>query len=394
MSPTARGYKLPEPTPLHSVWARRDRSKTDLANNKQIESPSRPHRLAMACDILSVDKRKDDSGSNLQSKLNNLDAKSGFIADVIVAHEDEPNLMESDREPNQAFVSQKKLTQLTFNLQSEYKVEKENDGRRAQGQSRDASSINSMTSNSATGKQSKKNFLEGRTHQIKFQLLSAKANHTAEDPRHSPYNHPRHAKSPNRSRPLPPVSPLPSIPQQLKHSYVQDIVRFDSKNESVNTNYKQSPDDIMTVRAIKICEAKTVVANAKVTSALQKGSKLSYQLNLSNCGIKDVDLVNIFSPPNKKTFQNKTEINVSSNQITNDGLSIILSRMSEMDLKIGVINASKNDIDERCLPLILKFVKNHKNDLTDIDLTKNRIDQTNTLDLVQEIRVCGVMVVL
>lgn len=348
----------------------------------------------MACDILSVEKRKEDSGSNLQSKLKNLDAKSGFIADVIVAHEDEPNLMESDKEPNHAFASQIKQTQLTFDLQSEYQVDKENEKREAKRRSRGISSAKSITSCSATGKVSPKNFLEGRTHQTRLPALNFKSTHTNDDSLHRQREYARYPKSPQRPKHPTPGSLLSALPNQLQHSQVQENVRFDPKSDSFNASAKRPTDGIMTVRALKLCDSKNVIVNAKVATALQKGSKLSFQLNLSNCGIRDFDLVYIFSPVNKKTFQNRTEINISNNQITVDGISIILSRIFEMGLKIGVIDASKNQLNESTLPVILNFVKNRKNDLTDIDLRQNSIDPAKMADLVQEIRICGVMVLL
>jgi hypothetical protein len=150
--------------------------------------------------------------------------------------------------------------------------------------------------------------------------------------------------------------------------------------------------DLLTKRAAKIYDTKTMVSNPKVTSQIQKGSKMNYCINLSNLGIRDQDLAALLQ--NKKVLAGKTEVNLSGNLLTDDGVSVLLFRVAESNFKVGQISLSKNKVTERSLHLLFKFLRHCKNDLTDVDMTKNGISDSGTAAIVDAIQNEGVLLLL
>jgi hypothetical protein len=130
---------------------------------------------------------------------------------------------------------------------------------------------------------------------------------------------------------------------------------------------------LLTLRASKMISVQTSdkFSNNRITQQIKSGPKFDFLLNLSNLAITDKDLVQLFKQ--KQLFADRSDINLSGNDITDDGFSIFLHQMSQMKLKFGNINFSKNKLSEKSLELVLFFLRNFKNELTDIEMSKNPI---------------------
>lgn len=349
-----------------------------------VRSPSRPstpqQRRQMESEILSAEGKKETSGSTLVGKLQRLDDKSAKLSELIVIR-DEPNLLESDVGEPLGLPEDKapfKMSPALSNI-----VGRENQGTLEgdpSSNSQNVVSFQSASGKSPVARKPPRNFLQGRAApQIAPPML----------PLGPPPNSDAYKSAPDANY-LPRRLPSPNLTLSIIQAYGQMETGPSSPAPAEASRFRLI--DLLTKRAAKIYDAKASISNPKLTAQLQKGSKINYCLNLSGLGLRDQDLAVLLQ--NKKILAGKTDLNLSGNLLTDDGVSILLFRMAESNSKVGQINFSRNKATERSLHLLFKFLRHCKNDLTDVDLTKNGINEPATAGIVDAIQNEGVLLLL
>lgn len=170
------------------------------------------------------------------------------------------------------------------------------------------------------------------------------------------------------------IPPSPNIsPLNIKRSlFLSPIKKQVSKSPNIKLpNKKDRLNKILTLRAEKLINQASNLEHQKLTKILAMIAKTSVELSLNNTQLQDIDMAYIVSKskPNSKLI----ELSVSTNELTTDGLSIILfwiSKKKELN-SIGTLNLQRNKIDETGVEILSLFLKDFPNSLHDIDLRNN-----------------------
>ena len=165
-------------------------------------------------------------------------------------------------------------------------------------------------------------------------------------------------QSPKREN-IPPTKAVRST----KSSVSSKVRRSDSKPSGFQ----------LTSRAKKLLSSKDSPTTNRISKLISNINKSTLSIAITGVNLTDIDLVAL---TRQAKFSSKiTDINFSNNELTSDGLSVLLNWISSSEeLKTcGSLTLKNNKIDKSGIEMLNLFVSSQHNMLHDVDLRANPI---------------------
>lgn len=176
------------------------------------------------------------------------------------------------------------------------------------------------------------------------------------------------------------ISMVPKINKNLLMSTNSIIKKPDDLDISEMDQYSE----LLTARANKLvsrCENVTLTPHLSKLVSQSKGDTTEF--NASQQGLKDQDLLILCLK--SKTIFSRSHVNLASNALTVDGLSVFLFYAAQNSIQAGSLDLRKNKISERSIEMINLFLSKYPNLISDIDLRDNGIQGQGLYEKLREI---------